>query len=360
MLLSEPFTYGELGIQKIFAILSRSMLCSSMWWLSVGTFFVSLILTRLWLGFQQRKRFGQPIRDYGPEIHTHKKGTPTAGGISLVLAFFISWAVLALLDRSALSAKALFVGAATLGFGLIGLLDDALKISQRHAQGLPGRYKLLFQGIVCGFGAWAALALELLPPLRIPFVSETLALPPAFSVGLIFLIFFSTVNAFNETDGLDGLLTGVTLIALGTYGVILYLQSEIALLQIAMLAAMALLGFLWWNAHPARIILGDTGSFALGGLVGALALVTGTALFLPLIALIPVIETLSVIIQVLSFKLFKKRVFKVSPLHHHFEKAKGVDYEYLLPNQEWPEVLITLRFWIIAVIGAVLGVLAYR
>ncbi len=331
-----------------------------MWWLSVGAFCVSLVLTRLWLGLQERKRFGQPIRDYGPEIHTHKKGTPTAGGISLMLALFASWAVLALLNDSVLSPKALFVGAATLGFGLIGLLDDGLKIFQRHAQGLAGRYKLLLQGIVCGVFAWIALSLEILPPVRIPFTHGMLTLSPAFNVGLIFLIFFSTVNAFNETDGLDGLLSGVTLIALGAYGVILYLQNETALLQITALAAMALLGFLWWNAHPARIILGDTGSFALGGLVGALALVTGTALFLPLIALIPVIETLSVIIQVISFKLFKKRVFKVSPLHHHFERAKGVDYEFILPNQEWPEILITLRFWIIAVIGAVLALLAYR
>lgn len=331
-----------------------------MWWLSVGTFFVSLILTRLWLGFQERKRFGQPIRDYGPEIHTHKKGTPTAGGISLMLAFFGSWALLFLFDYAVLSAQTLFVGAATLSFGLIGLLDDGLKISQRHARGLPGRYKLLLQGIVCGLLAWAVLSLEILPSLRIPFVSETLALSPALTVGLIFLIFFSTVNAFNETDGLDGLLAGVTLIALWAYGVILSLQNEIALLQIVTLAAMALLGFLWWNAHPAKIILGDTGSFALGGLVGALALVTGTAFLLPLIALIPVIETLSVIIQVISFKIFKKRVFKVSPLHHHFEKATGIDYEYLLPNQEWPEPLITLRFWVIAALGAVLGLLAYR
>nr|BAL53754.1 phospho-N-acetylmuramoyl-pentapeptide-transferase [uncultured Acetothermia bacterium]BAL59452.1 phospho-N-acetylmuramoyl-pentapeptide-transferase [Candidatus Acetothermum autotrophicum] len=331
-----------------------------MWWLSVGTFLVSLILTYLWFRLQERKRFGQPIREYGPEIHIHKKGTPTAGGISLLVAFFGSWALLALYDRATLSAQALFVGAATLGFGLIGLLDDGLKILQRHAQGLPGRYKLLLQALVCTGLAWAALSVEILPSVRVPFSGAAFVLSPALGVGLIFLIFFSTVNAFNETDGLDGLLAGVTLLALGAYGVILSLQGEFALLQITLIATMAVLGFLWWNAHPAKIILGDTGSFALGGLVGALALVTGTALFLPLIALIPVIETLSVIVQVISFKLFKKRVFKVSPLHHHFERAKGVDYEFLLPNQEWPEVLITLRFWIVAVIGAVLGLLAYR
>lgn len=331
-----------------------------MWWLSLGTFCVSLILTYLWLRLQERRKLGQPIRDYGPQIHTHKQGTPTAGGVALVLAFLGSWAALALFDHATLGPKALFVGAATLSFGLIGLLDDGLKIFQRHAQGLPGRYKILLQVIACGALAWAALWLEIMPPLRIPLIGEIVALSPALSVALIFLIFLSTVNAFNETDGLDGLLAGITLIALGAYGVVLYLQNEITLLRITALAAMAVLGFLWWNAHPARIILGDTGSFALGGLVGAVALVTGTALFLPLIAFIPVIETLSVIVQVLSFKLFKKRVFKVSPLHHHFERARGVDYEFLLPNHEWPEVLITLRLWIIAVIGAVLALLSYR
>ncbi len=323
-------------------------------------FSASLSMTYLWLRLQERRKLGQPIRDYGPQIHTHKQGTPTAGGVALMLAFLGSWAVLALFDHATLGPKALFVGAATLGFGLIGLLDDGLKIFQRHAQGLPGRYKLLLQAIACGALAWAAIAVEIVPPLRIPVLGETFALPPALSVALIFLIFLSTVNAFNETDGLDGLLAGITLIALGAYGGVLYLQNEITLLQITALAAMAVLGFLWWNAHPARIILGDTGSFALGGLVGAVALVTGTALFLPLIASIPVIETLSVIVQVLSFKLFKKRIFKVSPLHHHFERARGVDYEFLLPNHEWPEVLITLRFWIIAVIGAVLALLSYR
>ncbi len=328
-----------------------------MWWLSLGAFFASLVLTWLWLGLQGRRKLGQPIRDYGPEIHTHKKGTPTAGGVSLLLAFFLSWAVLL---QSPPDAKALFVGGAMLGFGLIGFLDDGLKMFQQHSQGLLGRHKLLLQCVVCSLLAWGAFVFAPLPSVRIPFVGETVALSPWLFVGLVFLVFISTVNAFNETDGLDGLLGGVTLIALGAYGVILWLQSELTLLSVVLLAAMALLGFLWWNAHPARIILGDTGSFALGGLIGALALVTGTALLLPLLALIPVLETLSVIIQVISFKLFKKRVFKVSPLHHHFEKAKGVDYEFFLPNQEWPEVLITLRFWIVAVIGALLGLLGYR
>ncbi len=324
-----------------------------MWWLSLGAFSASLILTRLWLGLQERHGLGQPIRDYGPEIHAHKRGTPTAGGVSLLLA--LSWAVVSPAD-----AKTLFVGGAMLGFGLIGFLDDGLKIFQQRSQGLLGRYKLLLQCVACGLFSWAALSLEVVPSVRIPFADGAFVLSPMLTVGLIFLVFISTVNAFNETDGLDGLLGGVTLIALGAYGIILWVQGELMLVSFLLLAVMAVLGFLWWNVHPARIILGDTGSFALGGLVGALALVTGTALLLPLIALVPVLETLSVIVQVISFKLFQRRIFKVSPLHHHFEKAKGVDYEFLLPDQEWPEVLITLRFLIVAVIGAVLGLLAYR
>jgi len=330
-----------------------------MWWLSAGTFFVSLILTRLWLGLQERRNIGQPIRDYGPEIHTHKKGTPTAGGLSLILAFLASVGVTIALQGT-LDTKVLCVVGAMLGFALIGLVDDGLKIFQRDSQGLAGRYKLLLQCAVCGVFTGIALSLQAVPPVKVPFIDGAFVFSPLLTIGLIFLVFVSTVNAFNETDGLDGLLGGVTLIALGAYGVILYLQNELALLSVVLLAAMALLGFLWWNVHPAKIILGDTGSFALGGLVGALALVTGTALFLLLIAIIPLLETLSVIIQVISFKLFKKRVFKVSPLHHHFEKAKGVDYEFYLPNQEWPEVLITLRFWIIAALGALLALLAYR
>lgn len=320
--------------------------------LAAVAFLASLLLTRLWITGQEHQKLGQPIRDYGPEIHAHKQSTPTAGGITLLLTFLLSWALLAM------NGKMLFVGAATLLFGLIGLLDDGLKFFQQHSQGLPARYKLLLQFIVCGL--LTTLPVALLPPLRIPFVGGAVTLSPAVTVGLIFLVLISTVNAFNETDGLDGLLGGVTLIALGTYGFILWSQGELTLLAAVVLALATLLGFLWWNVHPARIFLGDTGSFALGGLIGALALVTGTALLLPLIAIIPVVESLSVILQVASFKLLKKRVFKVSPLHHHFERAQGVNYEFFLPNQEWPEALITLRFWIISALGALLGLIAYR
>jgi phospho-N-acetylmuramoyl-pentapeptide-transferase len=323
----------------------------------LAVFLGNIILTRLWIALQERQKRGQPIRDYGPEIHTHKKGVPTAGGLPFLMVFLLGGAVWTSVTGS-WSAEALFVTGATLGFALIGMLDDGLKFFQQHARGLPVRYKLLLQFLFCvmlGWWTWGGL-----PSLKLPFLSDAITLSPALALVFLMLVFISTVNAFNETDGLDGLLGGVTLIALGAYGVILWLQNEPTLLSIVFITIAALLGFLWWNGHPARVIMGDTGSFALGGLVGALALSTGTALLLPLIAFIPVLESLSVLIQIASFKLLKKRVFKIAPLHHHFEQAKGVDYKFYLPNQEWPETLITLRFWIIAAVGALVGLLAYR
>lgn len=320
-------------------------------------FLLNLLLTRLWISLQERQKRGQPIRDYGPEIHTHKKGVPTAGGVPLLLVSLLGW--IAWASASEIwDAQALFITGATLGFALIGLLDDGLKVFQQHARGLPVRYKLLLQFLLCallGWGTWGQL-----PPLRVPLWDSAITLSPTLAMLFLTLVSISTVNAFNETDGLDGLLGGVALIALSAYGVILWLQNELTLLSMVLIAIAALLGFLWWNVHPARVIMGDTGSFALGGLVSALALSTGTALLLPLIALIPVVESLSVIIQIASFKLLKKRVFKIAPLHHHFERATGVDYSFYLPNQEWPETLITLRFWIISAVGALIGLLAYR
>lgn len=345
----------ELCYHLLGAIIRQTMVLLT---LTLAVFLLSIVLTDFWIRLQARKKRGQPIRDYGPDIHTHKQGTPTAGGVPLLMVLFLAWSVWSTLTGT-FDEKLFFIFGTTLGFALVGMLDDGLKFFQQHSQGLLARYKLLLQFVLCGLLAWVALDAALFPALKVPFGETTLALSPALYSAFIFLVLISTVNAFNETDGLDGLLGGVTLIALGAYAVILWLQQDLALLPLVLLAIAALLGFLWWNVHPARVFMGDTGSFALGGLVGALALVTGTALFLPLMALVPVLESLSVIIQVASFKLLKKRVFKVSPLHHHFERAKGVNYKFFLPNQEWPEVLITLRFWLIAALGALLGLLAY-
>ncbi len=302
---------------------------------------------------------GQPIRDYGPKIHEHKRGTPTMGGV-VILAVFSVVLILAQLLRDALDVKSLLLVGATLGFGLIGLLDDGLKFLQQHARGLAGRYKLLLQGLVSlGLlaGLRAAGALE--PVIKIPFASSGWELPWAALIGLVFFAFLGTVNAWNLTDGLDGLAAGVTLLVLAAYGV-LTLSADRELFELIVIFGAVLLGFLWFNVHPARIFLGDTGSMALGGFVATLSVLTGTELFLLFFAIVPVLEALSVIIQVASFRTFGRRVFKVSPLHHHFERAEGVDYPYWLPSVELPEWAITLLFWGLTALGASLGLLAYR
>ncbi|MDW8329904.1 MAG: phospho-N-acetylmuramoyl-pentapeptide-transferase, partial [Candidatus Bipolaricaulota bacterium] len=216
-------------------------------------FLLNLLLTRLWISLQERQKRGQPIRDYGPELHTHKKGIPTAGGVPFLLVALVGWGAWTSASNQ-WDADALFVAGATLGFALIGMLDDALKVFQQHARGLPVRYKLLFQMILSallGWWTWGQL-----PSLQVPFWDSAIALSPALATIFLALVFISTVNAFNETDGLDGLLGGVTLIALGAYGVILWLQNESALLSMVFIAIAALLGFLWWNVHPARVIMG--------------------------------------------------------------------------------------------------------
>jgi len=223
---------------------------------------------------------------------------------------------------------------------------------------LKVRYKLLLSLFLSlAFFLWLnSYALE---GIRIPFTHSAVSLPWGPYLFLVLLVLISTVNAMNLTDGLDGLAAGTTIIVLITYSAIVYLQGKIELLNLIIIFGMILLGFLWFNFYPARLFLGDTGSFALGGFVGALAILTGTELILPIIAIVPVMEALSIIIQVISFKFFGIRVFKVSPLHHHFEKAKGINYPFLLPTVEWPEPTITIRFWIVSAIFGLIGLWAY-
>jgi phospho-N-acetylmuramoyl-pentapeptide-transferase len=300
---------------------------------------------------------GQPIRDYGPKIHEHKRGTPTMGGVVPLAVYF---AVLIIYQLySPLGPVGLVPASALLGFGLVGFLDDALKFLQQHARGLPARYKLLGQLLVIAglVALMRALGLgEELTPLRVPFREEGWALEGWALYGLIALTFLGTVNAWNLTDGLDGLAAGITLLVLVGLGTLAPAEGAVGNLPglIAIFAA-GLLGFLWWNVHPARIFLGDTGSMALGGFVAAVSVVTGTELFLLLFAIVPVLEALSVIVQVTSFKLFGRRIFKVSPFHHHFERAEGIDYPYLLPSVELPEWAITLMFWGLTALGVALG-----
>ncbi|MFQ6090938.1 MAG: phospho-N-acetylmuramoyl-pentapeptide-transferase, partial [Candidatus Bipolaricaulia bacterium] len=251
------------------------------------------------------------------------------------------------------SPGALLLLGATLGCGGLGLADDLIGLVRKRSLGLPIRGKLLVQ-LGLGLALFFGLRLAHLPTtVLVPFADRQLELPLLPYALLVVFTLVGTVNAMNLTDGLDGLAAGVTLIMLLPF--LWWLRGNPELLGMIIILGGALLGFLWFNSYPAQVFLGDTGSMALGGFVAMLALLSGTALVLPLLGGVLVIEALSVILQVASFRWSGIRIFKVSPLHHHFEHAEGVNYRFLLPNREWPEPGITVRFWIAAAVFALLG-----
>jgi phospho-N-acetylmuramoyl-pentapeptide-transferase len=309
-----------------------------------------------WL--KQKQREGQPIREDGPESHLlTKKGTPTMGGMLILIAIAVStllWADLA-------NGYVWVVLVVTLGFGGIGFADDLMKLTRRSSAGISGRMKLFLQGTIA---LVAAVVLVRLTPepldtsLALPFFKDLLV-----PLGLFFPLFGMLVivgasNAVNLTDGLDGLAIVPVMIAAGCFALIGYLvgnaifsgylgipfvpgTGELAVFCAAMVGAS--LGFLWFNAPPAMVFMGDTGSLATGGALGTIAVATKHELVLAVIGGLFVLEAVSVIVQVVSFKLTGRRVFRMAPLHHHFEK-KG-----------WLEPTIVIRFWIIATILAMIG-----
>ncbi len=307
---------------------------------------------------KSKQNGGQPIREDGPESHLlTKKGTPTMGGILILLALSLATLLWADLTNP-------FIWAAlgvTIAFGTIGFLDDYLKVSQRNSKGLPGKLKLVLQvsiSAIATFWIMSHLPEALTTTLSIPFMKDVLL-----DFGWAFVLFGILVmvgssNAVNLTDGLDGLAIVPVMIAAGVFMLISYLvgnavfsgylqlhfvkgSGELAIFCGALVGSG--LGFLWYNAPPAKVFMGDTGSLALGGALGTTAVITKHELVLAIVGGLFVLETVSVIVQVASFKLTGKRVFAMAPLHHHFEK-KG-----------WAESTIVIRFWIIASILALIG-----
>ena len=326
------------------------------------------VITALVIGFmfgpalisllKSRQSTGQPIRSDGPEGHLlTKKGTPTMGGFLILLA--LSLATLLWAD---LNNRYIWVAlGVTIGFGLIGFLDDYLKVTRQDASGLPGKLKLLFQvgiALVVAFVIVDELPLALNTFLAVPFLKNVLL-----NLGWVFIIFavlvvVGTSNAVNLTDGLDGLAIVPVMIAAGVFALIAYLVGNVVFsnyLQIhhvpgagelaVFLGALVGggLGFLWFNAPPAKIFMGDTGSLSLGAALGTISVITKHELVLAIVGGLFVLEAVSVIVQVVSFKITGRRVFAMAPLHHHFEK-KG-----------WAESTIVVRFWIIASILALIG-----
>jgi phospho-N-acetylmuramoyl-pentapeptide-transferase len=309
-----------------------------------------------WL--KSRQGEGQPIRDDGPRDHLlRKKGTPTMGGVLILLAVCISvllWADL----KNAYLWPVLMV---TAGFGLIGFTDDYLKLTKRNTRGLPGRTKLVGQIVVATSATiWIAsiTPMPLATGLSIPFVKDVLVNLWWFFVPFGIFVMVGASNAVNLTDGLDGLAIGPVMIAAGAFGIISYAVGNVRYadyLQLHHIAGSgelavfcgalvgASLGFLWFNAPPAMVFMGDTGSLSMGGALGSISVVTKHELVLAIIGGLFVLEAVSVIVQVASFKMTGKRVFRMAPLHHHFEQ-KG-----------WQEPTIVIRFWIIASILGLAG-----
>lgn len=301
------------------------------------------------------KQMGQQIREDGPASHSTKAGTPTMGGVVIILALSLSTLLLADIANPYVL-LALF---ATVGAGAVGLVDDYLKLARKNSRGLPPRAKLLGQFFVAFItAAILCVYLKFNTELGIPFVKN---LRP--DIGLWYIPFAMFVivgasNAVNLTDGLDGLAIGPVMIAAGTYAVISYVTGHLKLaeyLQIPYVAGVgelsvfcaavvaAGLGFLWYNAYPAQMFMGDVGSLSLGAALGIVAVMTKNEILLIIVGGVFVAEALSVIFQVASYKLRRKRVFLMAPIHHHYE-LKG-----------WPEPQIIVRFWIISFICAVVG-----
>lgn len=311
--------------------------------LAIGaSFLLAVIIGPLFIPLLRRLKFGQEIRTDGPQSHLKKKGTPTMGGIIIMLALFISF--LKFSDKS-LAFWVLLT--ASLGFGLVGFLDDYIKIALKRSLGLTARQKLagqlLFSIIVCVL----LYVMDHSTALLVPGTSWELDLG-WFYYGLVIIILFGTSNSVNFTDGVDGLLAGTSALAFGAYALIAMqlFEQESAIFSAAMIGAV--LGFLVFNKHPAKVFMGDTGSLGIGGGLAAVAILTKSELLLILIGGVFVIEMLSVIIQVGSFKLRGKRVFKMSPIHHHFELSG------------WSEWRVVTAFWFVGLVLAAVGLLLHR
>jgi phospho-N-acetylmuramoyl-pentapeptide-transferase len=288
-------------------------------------------------------KVGQSIRQDGPSTHLRKAGTPTMGGIMIFLG--VSLSTLLLAPRTLDVAWALFL---TLGFGAIGLADDFIIVALQRPLGLRARYKLAFQALLSGLlGLYVATSPELGAAVAIPFTSFR---PDLGIVGYsLFVIFvmISISNAVNLTDGLDGLAAGTSALACVTYSVVAAILGRRDLGVFASALAGACIGFAWFNCHPAEVIMGDTGSLALGAALGSLAILTKTEFLLVVVGGVFVLEALSVVIQVTYFRLSGgKRFFRMSPIHHHFELSG------------WKEPKVVTRFWILGMIFSVLGFLA--
>lgn len=331
---------------------------------TITALIISLTLGPWLIKRLRQYKIGQQIREDGPKSHFQKAGTPTMGGMLVLIAVFVS----TLLWADFTNKHIWIVLVSTAGFGLIGFIDDYLKLIKKHSLGLRAKYKLTGQFLIAlGIGIYIAFNVDgaFMTTVSIPFFKNLYPDLGWLYIPFAIFVIVSTSNAVNLTDGLDGLAIGPAIIAAFSYAGIAYVAGNSVLAdylnityvrgagELTMFCGAVLgagLGFLWFNTFPAQVFMGDTGSLALGGSLGTIAILTKHEILLAIICGLFVIEALSVIIQVVSFKLTGKRVFRMAPIHHHFE-LKG-----------WEEPKIIVRFWIISILLALmsLGTLKLR
>ncbi|HLS61257.1 MAG TPA: phospho-N-acetylmuramoyl-pentapeptide-transferase [Virgibacillus sp.] len=308
-------------------------------------FLITVLLSPILIPFLRRLKFGQSIREEGPKSHFKKAGTPTMGGLMIVFSIIIT---------SIIMVKKVSVGPigyelwllifALVGYGFLGFLDDYIKVAFKRNLGLTSKQKMLGQIMIGLIFYFILRYVGFDTSIQIPGTDIKWELGWFYAVLVVFMLVGAS-NAVNLTDGLDGLLAGTAAIAFGAFGILAWMsmpQSEVTIFALATVGA--LLGFLVFNAHPAKVFMGDTGSLALGAAIAGIAILTKLEVILIIIGGVFVIETLSVIIQVISFKTTGRRVFKMSPLHHHYE---------LLGWSEWR---VVTTFWTIGLIFAILGI----
>lgn len=318
-------------------MLERSMLMTI-----IMAFLISTLLSPIIIPFLRRLKFGQSIREEGPKSHQKKSGTPTMGGVMILISIIVTTIVMTgkFSTPTMETYLLLFV---TIGYGIIGFLDDFIKVVMKRNLGLNSKQKLVGQLIVAIIFFYFLNKLGFSTYIKIPGTEFSIDIGWTYIILLIIMLVGAS-NAVNLTDGLDGLLAGTAAIAFGAFAVLAWnaSQYEIAIFSVAVVGAA--LGFLVFNAHPAKVFMGDTGSLALGGAIAAVAILLKLEVLLVIIGGVFVIETLSVIIQVISFKTTGKRVFKMSPLHHHYELIG------------WSEWRVVTTFWFIGLLFAGIGI----
>lgn len=332
------FTEEEISMNESFLLITIGI-----------AFLITIIVSPIFIPFLKRLKFGQSIRPEGPQGHLKKSGTPTMGGIIIILSIVItSLYMISSVIENPFTVETGLILLVLVGYGLLGFIDDFIIVVLKRNLGLTSKQKLIGQFTIAVIFYLVLRTQDITTALAIPGTSFEIELGLLYPILIVFMI-VGTSNAVNLTDGLDGLVSGVAVIAFGAFGILAWTivpQFEVAVFSIAIVGT--LLGFLMYNAHPAKIFMGDTGSLALGGALAAIAIILQTEILLVIIGGVFVAETLSVMIQVVSFKIRGKRVFLMSPLHHHFE-LKG-----------WSEWRVVMTFWMagfaLALIGLYLAV----